>query len=266
MDFDNTAREYAAYRTPFPAELFTRLAAMGVGLPGQRVADLGTGTGALARGFAAAGCAVTGVDIAPEMLSEAWRADATAGLEVAYRVAPAEETGLPGNAWDVVCAGQCWHWFDRQRAAAEACRLLAAGGAVAICYRDYVVSPDNLCAVSEELVLVHNPSWAMAGWTGMPSGWAAELVSAGFAGIETFSFDITVPFTHQAWRGRMRTCNGVGASLPEAEVAAFDADLARLLSERFPQEPIMVPHRIWALIARRKARAVTAHVHRVRRL
>lgn len=266
MDFDNTAREYAAYRTPFPAELFTRLAAMGVGLPGQRVADLGTGTGALARGFAAAGCAVTGVDIAPEMLSEAWRADATAGLEVAYRVAPAEETGLPGNAWDVVCAGQCWHWFDRQRAAAEACRLLAAGGAVAICYRDYVVSPGNLCAVSEELVLVHNPSWAMAGWTGMPSGWAAELVSAGFAGIETFSFDITVPFTHQAWRGRMRTCNGVGASLPEAEVAAFDADLARLLSERFPQEPIMVPHRIWALIARRKARAVTGHVHRVRRL
>lgn len=53
----------------------------------------------------------------------------------------------------------------------------------------------------------------------------------------------------------MRTCNGVGASLPEAGVAAFDADLARLLRERFPQEPLMVPHRIWALLGRRDDRA-----------
>ena len=51
---------------------------------------------------------MTGVDIAPEMLSEARRADAAAGPEIAYRVAPAEKTRLPGNDWDVVCAGQCW--------------------------------------------------------------------------------------------------------------------------------------------------------------
>lgn len=251
VDFGNTAGEYAAYRTPFPAELFTRLAAVGVGIPGQRIADLATGTGALARGFAAAGCAVTGVDIAPEMLSEARHADTAAGLDIAYRVAPAEDTRLPGNAWDVVCAGQCWHWFDRRRAAAEARRLLVAGGAIAICYRDYVVTPGNVCAASEDLILAYNPSWALAGWTGMPPEWVAELGPAGFAGIETFSFDITVPFTHEAWRGRMRTSNGVWRSLPEAAVAAFDADLARLLSERFPHEPIMVPHRISALIARR---------------
>ena len=52
---------------------------------------------------------VTGVGIAPEMLSEAPHADAATGPEIAYRVAPAEKTGLPGNAWDVVCAGRCWH-------------------------------------------------------------------------------------------------------------------------------------------------------------
>lgn len=249
-DFGNTARDYAAYRTGFPAGLFTRLAALGIGLPGQRVADFGTGTGALARGFAAGGCAVTGVDVAPEMLSQARRADAAAGLEIAYRVGPAEDTGLAAGAWDVVSAGQCWHWFDRRRAAAEAHRLLAAGGAIAICYRDYVVAPGNVCAASEELVLAHNPGWAMAGWTGIPAGYAAELGEAGFTGMEMFGFGMTVPFTHEAWRGRMRTCNGVGASLPEAGVAAFDADLARLLRERFPQEPLLVPHWISALVAR----------------
>ena len=248
VDFGNTAREYAAFRTGFPAELFTRLAALGVGLPGQRVADLGTGTGALARGFAAAGCAVTGVDIAPEMLSQARRADAAAGLEIGYRVAPAEDTGLAASAWDVASAGQCWHWLDRRRAAAEARRLLTRGGALAICYRDYVVAPGNVCEASEELVRAHNPGWAMGGWTGIPAGYAGELSAAGFTGVQTFAFGITVSFTHEAWRGRMRTCNGVGASLPEAAIAAFDAGLARLLAERFPREPLMVPHRISALI------------------
>ena len=249
VDFGSTAHEYAAYRTGFPAELFTRLAALGVGLAGQRVADLGTGTGTLARRFAAAGCAVTGVDVAPEMLSQARQADAAAGLEITYRVAPAEDTGLAGSAWEVVSAGQCWHWFDRRRAVAEARRLLTGGGALAICYRDYVVAPGNVCEASEELVLTHNPGWAMGGWTGIPPEYAAELSAAGFTGVRTFGFGITVPFTHEAWRGRMRTCNGVGASLPEAGIAAFDADLARLLAGRFPDEPLMVPHRISALIA-----------------
>ena len=32
-----------------------------------------------------------------------------------------------------------------------------------------------------------------------------------------------VPFTRTGWRGRMRACRGVGASLPDADVAAFDA-------------------------------------------
>ncbi|MGB3440641.1 MAG: hypothetical protein WBA97_17990 [Actinophytocola sp.] len=83
VDFGPTATDYAKYRTGFPPEFFTRLAALGIGVPGQRVADLGTGTGALARELAAAGCVVTGV-------------------EVTYRVARAEDTGLPGGGWDVV--------------------------------------------------------------------------------------------------------------------------------------------------------------------
>ncbi|MGB3440640.1 MAG: hypothetical protein WBA97_17985 [Actinophytocola sp.] len=72
---------------------------------------------------------------------------------------------------------------------------------------------------------------------------------AGFAGLETFTFDVDVPYPHAAWRGRVRSSNGVGASLPEDTVAAFDADLARLLRDRFGEEPLMVPHRVFAMIA-----------------
>ena len=248
VDFGPTAADYARYRSGFPPEFFTRLAALGVGLPGQRIADLGTGTGVLARELATAGCVVTGVDVAPELLAQARELDAAAGAEVTYRVAPAEETGLPAGAWDVVTAAHCWHWFDAPRAVEEVRRLLVPGGTVVLCSRDYVLEPGNVCAASEDLILAYNPGWPMAGSPGTHDEWAADL--DGFADLTTFTFDVDVSYTHEAWRGRMRSSNGVGATLSAGRVAAFDDDLARLLREKFPEDPLPVPHRVFAMIAR----------------
>jgi SAM-dependent methyltransferase len=247
VDFGPTAADYARYRAGFPPEFFARLTALGVGLPGQRIVDLGTGTGVLARELAAAGCVVTGVDVAPELLDQARELDREAGVDVTYRVAPAEDTGLPAGEWDVVAAAHCWHWFDAPRAVAEVRRLLVPGGRVVLCSRDYLVLPGNVCEASEELVLAYNPGWPMAGSSGTHEEWAADLT--GFTGLETFTFDVDVPYTHEAWRGRMRSSNGVGASLPTERVAAFDEDLARLLRDRFPEDPMPVPHRVFAMVA-----------------
>ena len=250
VDFGRTAADYAAYRAGFPDALFSRLETMEVGVAGQRVLDLGTGTGALARGFARAGCHVTGVDVAPALLEEARRLDAQAGLHVSYRVGRAEDTGLAAGTFDLVTAGQCWHWFDRPRAATEAHRLLRPGGAIAICHFDYLVLPGNVCAATEELILKYNPTWTMAGGTGMHPAWSVDLACADFVELETFSFDVDVPYTHESWRGRMRTCNGIGASLSDTLVVEFDRSLARMLAERFPNQTLRVPHRVWALTAR----------------
>lgn len=250
IDFNPTAADYSAYRPEFPEALFTRLAAMGAGLPGQRIVDLGAGTGSLARGFARRDCRVTGVDIADALLGEARRRDSAAGVEIAYRVAPAERTGLPGGCWDVVAAGQCWHWFDRAQVAAEARRLLGPTGCLVICHHDYLSLADNVCAATEALILQLNPRWSMAGSTGMYPAWTVDAGEAGFEGIETFSFDGAIAFSHEAWRGRMRTCNGIGASLPPRAVAEFDQALEQLLRDHFPAEPLAIPHRVWAMVAR----------------
>jgi SAM-dependent methyltransferase len=250
LDFGRTAADYAAYRAAYPEELFRRLRRMGVGRRGQRVLDLGTGTGGFARGFAHAGCAVTGLDPSRRLLDQARRLDVEAHVSITYVVGWAEDTGLDAGGWEVVSAAQCWHWFDRGRAAGEARRLLVPGGALVICHLDYLPLPANVCHATEALILQYNPGWSMAGGTGIHGEWTVEVDAAGFEQIETFSFDVTIPFTHEQWRGRMRTCNGIGASLPDETVAEFDRALARLLAEQFPDEPLLVRHRSWALVAR----------------
>ncbi len=157
VDFGKTARDYAAHRAGFPKELFDRLAAMGIGRSGQRLLDLGTGTGTLARGFARRGASVVGIDPSEPMLVEARRMARDEGVQVDYRVGRAEDIDAPDGAFDVVTAGQCWHWFDRPAAAAECMRVLVPGGALAICYFDWLPMPGNVVAATEALILRAQP-------------------------------------------------------------------------------------------------------------
>jgi len=249
IDFGTAAGDYARHRPGFPDVFFDHVRCYGAGVAGQRVVDLGTGTGTLARGFAARGCDAVGLDPSPEMLREAVALSHAAGLSVAYVRAWAEVTGLRAGVFDLVCAGQCWHWFDRPRAAAEAVRLLHRGGCVLIAYFTYRSEPGTLGAASEAIVLRHNPTWPLAGSDGRAPRFAADLTGAGLAHVDTFEFDAAISMSHEAWRGRLRACNGV-FTMPPEQVAAFDADLAALLAERYP-EPLLVPHRLFGIVGKK---------------
>ena len=220
----------------------------GVGETGQRLLDLGTGTGALGRGFARAGCKVTGLDPSDALIDEARRLDKEAGVTTDYVTASAEDTGLDDHSFDVVTAGQCWHWFDRPAAAAETARLLKPGGSLVIAHFDWIPLPGNLAEATERLIERHNPEWAMGGGTGLPRDWLADVAMAGFSGIETFSFDEHTPYSHRAWRGCIRASAGVGASLAPDAVEKFDSALAELLETGFPEDPLTVLHRCFALV------------------
>ncbi|MGH7986443.1 MAG: class I SAM-dependent methyltransferase [Candidatus Acidiferrales bacterium] len=250
IDFGRTASDYGRFRAGYPDELYRRLEIFGAGVRGQRMLDVACGTGFLGRGFVRQGCAVTGADISFELMRQAAQLDAEAGVEMRYLRAKAEALPFSDRVFDVVTVGQAWHWFGRSRAAAEARRVLRAGGLLVIAHFDWIPIPGNVVEATERLIEKHNPQWKLGGGLGIHPQWPRDAAIAGFGEIETFSFDVAVRYSHEAWRGRIRASAGVAAALSAERVANFDCELAALLRERFPQEPMGVPHRTFATVAR----------------
>jgi SAM-dependent methyltransferase len=233
----------------FPILSFSVWQKGGIGLPGQVVVDLGTGTGTLARGFALRGCKVTGIDASEPLLQEARRLSQRTGIEVDFRYGCAEATGLPVHFSDLVTAGQCWHWFDSLQAAREVSRILKPEGFLVIAHFDWLPLKDNVVEATERLILQHNPDWPFAGTNGIHPQWLRDLGESGYCELETFSYDVEIPYTPEDWRGRIRASSGVGASLSTAQVEDFDHDLAQILELHFPGEVLCIPHRVFAVIA-----------------
>jgi SAM-dependent methyltransferase len=250
-NFGKAASDYGAFRAGFPDSIFDRLAEFEIGMANQTVIDLGTGTGTLARGFARSGCRVIGVDPDGRMLARAIELDQRHDVGVTYVNAKAEATGLASGLADVVAAGQCWHWFDRRRAIAEVIRVLKPGGKLVIAHFDWLPLARSLAEATERLIEQYNPDWHLGGGIGMYPQWLPDLSEAGMRGIETFSYDTDVPYTPDAWRGRIRSSAGV-ADLDADAVHQFDDELRELLATRFPAGVLTVPHRVFAIVADRR--------------
>lgn len=246
--FGKAAEDYGTFRAGFPASIFDRLAEFSVGLPDQTVVDLGTGTGSLARGFALRGCNAIGVDPDVRMIDKAKALDLQSDISIRYVAAKAEATGLDSGTADVVTAGQCWHWFDQQRTIAEVARLLRPGGKLVIANFDWLPLTGNVVEATEALIMQFNADWQFAGGLGMYPQYLPVLSGAGLRDIETFSYDMDVAYSPEAWRGRIRASAGVTAMDSEA-ASKFDADLAKLLADSFPSSVLAVPHRVFAIVA-----------------
>ncbi len=247
-DFGMAAADYAQFRQGFPASFFACLSARGIGGPGRSVLDLGTGTGLLARAFAAEGASVTGLDCAEATLAEARGASQAAGLEIAYRLARAEDTGLAPAGFDVVAAATCWHWFDRAAAAREAFRLLRPGGHLLIAHLDWDCRPGNVVDVTAGVIDRFSPRRPGGRYTFEFPKWLGDLVAASFADYEAFAYSEALSYSRAAWCGRVRASARVGPAMDQEILACFDAELAAELHRRFPEDPLAVDHRIFALI------------------
>ncbi|MDJ0751518.1 MAG: class I SAM-dependent methyltransferase [Woeseiaceae bacterium] len=247
-NFGKAAEDYGKYRAGFPDSIFDRLAEFDIGKRHHFVIDLGTGTGTLARGFALRGCRVIGVDPDPRMLSQARELDRQREVNIRYVEAKAESTGLATDSADIVTAGQCWHWFDQPRVIAEVNRLLRPGGKLVIAHFDWLPLTGNVVDATEQLIMRYNPDWNLGGGIGMYPQYLPALSEAGTRGIETFSYDVDVHYSPEAWRGRIRASAGIAALASDA-ADEFDKALGELLSAWFPSNVLLVPHRVFAIVA-----------------
>jgi SAM-dependent methyltransferase len=248
VDYGLAAEDYGAYRQGFPAAFFKRLQALGIGVAGQRLLDLGTGTGLLAREFARRGCRVTGVDFSARLLEIAQRANLGEVVRPHYVRVRAEATKLPAASFEVVAAGTSWHLFNRLAAAREARRLLLPGGRLVIAHLDWHTAPGSVAAATLHLMERHGPAATVPSSFVFPD-WTSDLIAAGFAGWEVFGFTTALQYTPLAWRGRVRASQRGAPAMAKADLDKFDASLGRMLARRFPGPALAVDHRVFALVA-----------------
>jgi len=252
IDFGRHSDDYAIYRPGPPASFYERIDGI-TRISDSRALDLATGPGMIAIELAARGGSIVGIDISAEQIATARRVAKERNLDDRARfiVARAEDTGLDENSFALVTAGQCWHWFDHQAAMAEVLRVLRPGGVLAIVDYSYLARHSQVARETEDLILEFNPAWTMAGWTGLFPEEIDQVIDGGVGLVEAFSYDYEQRFSHARWRGRMRTCNGVGSGgLSVSQVREFDEALATLLRDKYP-DPMDVRHRVWCVVARK---------------
>ena len=60
-----------------------------------------------------------------------------------------------------------------------------------------------------------------------------------------------MPFTREAWNGRMKACRGVGASLTPAEIDSWEKEHKALLEKIAPPEFEILHHAAMAVLERK---------------
>ena len=96
FDWGRTSEAYAKYRDIYPDLFYKKIVDRGLCTEGQKVLDIGTGTGVLPRNLYRYGADWTGTDISPEQIGQARILADAAGMKIDFQTVSAEEEqGLP---------------------------------------------------------------------------------------------------------------------------------------------------------------------------
>lgn len=242
FDWGKTSVDYAKYRDIYPQEFYDSILDLGLCNDGQKVLDIGTGTGVLPRNMYKYGAKWTGTDISENQIEQAKKLAEEAGMDITFFVSRAEEVALPDNTFDVITACQCIWYFDHNITAPKFAHMLKAGGKFLILYMGWLPYEDPVAGKSEEIILKHNPDWTAHGDTVHPV-WIPEQYLDFFVLLKQKEFRVDIPFSREGWHGRMRACRGVGASMSSEALAAWDKEHMEMLENSAP-ESFVVKHYI----------------------
>ena len=128
--FSERASEYGKGRLGYAPEAIERIVSS-FSVPGEAVADIGSGTGILAKEFLTRGIDVFCVEPDDNMrnIAETKYSHDKHFHSVAAR---AEHTGLPNESVSLITAASSFHWFDHMAFRNECLRILQREGLVYI--------------------------------------------------------------------------------------------------------------------------------------
>lgn len=236
FDWGLTSGDYARFRDVYPPVFYEKIIERGLCTSGQKVLDVGTGTGVLPRNMYQYGAEWTGTDREKTQIAEARRLAEKAGMNIKFLVSPAESIDFPAGSFDVITACQCFWYFNHKITSPRFAGMLKNNGRLLILFMAWLPFEDAIANASEELTLRFNPDWSGARETRHPI-WIPDAVFEHFDMISHEEYDIMIPFTRETWHGRLRASRGVGASLREKDLALWDAEhralLERIAPERF---------------------------------
>lgn len=155
--FSDRVADYVRYRPGYPPELLECLRRHCGLTPQWVVADVGSGTGLLAKVFLENGNRVFAVEPNAAM-REAGEEFLRGFDQFLSQEGRAEATGLETGSVDLVAAGQAFHWFDRRRTRLEFERILKPGGWVALIWNERLTSTAFL-ADYEQLLHRYSPDY-----------------------------------------------------------------------------------------------------------
>jgi SAM-dependent methyltransferase len=194
--------------------------------PGPHVLDVGCGTGIAARQFQAAGCRVLGVDVDPRIAAFARHH----GLEV--EVAKFEDWDPAGRRFDMLIAGQTWHWIDPVAGPTKAKSVLGRGGRIAV-FRNDLQLPAELTEAFAEAYdrvlpdLPLNPHRQPLHATETLSEKAINRLrqAGGFDTPQLWTFEWQRLYTRDQWLDQLPT-SGLLTRLPQPALAELLAGVS----------------------------------------
>jgi SAM-dependent methyltransferase len=245
--FGADAEQYDRARPRYPAALFDYLGAFA----GVRVLDVGCGTGIVSRSLVARGCSVLGIEPDGRMAAVARRHGLT--VEQAHF----EQWESRERTFDLLVAGQAWHWVDPVKGAAQAASVIRPGGTVGV-FWNRGRPPSDLQAAFDDVYARLAPEL-----TGQPSAPAAyerpdegcqvaEAAFAGngrFAGVEVRAFQHTRRYSRDQWLDQLPTHSDHRVMPPDQLAAIADAIGAAI--DRFGGA-FEMRYRTWVVSGRRR--------------
>lgn len=104
FDWGRTSEDYAKFRDIYPKEFYDKIISRGLCISGQKVLDLGTGTGVLPRNMYKYGAKWTGTDISENQIEQAKRLTKEQNMNIEFFASPAEDISFPNGTFDVITA------------------------------------------------------------------------------------------------------------------------------------------------------------------